>query len=223
MAGIGAALARAGFRLVGGFTPETGDAVPEVAPGVPTACLMLVGSLSSELFPRFDESPEARDSAPDPLDRYTRRVLTPIAGAAGLAPVFVFDGPPYHPFQRWALRVGGFSPSPMGLLAHERFGPWLALRAAFLTSDAMGETGPRPGDGPCPSCAARPCMAACPAGALGPGGYDVPRCLAHLEATPDAACHSGCLARRACPVGSAFAQDPEAGAFHMRSFLAGAV
>ncbi|WP_156884509.1 hypothetical protein [Stappia stellulata] len=223
MAEIGAALARAGFRLVGGFAPRAEDGVPELPHGVPTAGLMLVGSLSSELFSLFDKSPEARDGAPDPLDRYTRRVLTPIAGAAGLAPVFVFDGPPYHPFQRWALRVGGFSSSPMGLLAHETFGPWLALRAAFLSLETVVDTRDVPDEGPCPSCVARPCIKACPAGALGPAGYDVPRCLAHLEATPDAACHSGCRARHVCPVGSAFAQGPREGAFHMRSFLAGAV
>ncbi|WP_157727716.1 hypothetical protein [Stappia sp. ES.058] len=220
MAEIGAALACAGFRLVGEFSPEPGDAVPDIAAGIPTAGLMLVGSLSNELFPHFTGSPEARDGAPDPLDRHTRRVLAPIAKAAGMTPVFVFDGPPYHPFQRWALRVGGVSPSPMGLLAHETFGPWLALRAAFLTGGPVAAVSR---GGPCPSCRDTPCISACPAGALGPGGYDVPRCLAHLEATPDAACHSGCLARHACPVGSAFAQGPQEGAFHMRSFFAGAV
>jgi hypothetical protein len=218
MADIGAALAHAGFRLLGGFTPDPDDAVPDIAPGVPATGLMLVGSLSNELFPHFDESAEARDGAPDPLDRHTRRVLTPIAEAAGMVPIFVFDGPPYHPFQRWALRVGGFSPSPMGLLAHERSGPWLALRAAFLTREPVPAVSRA---GPCPSCRDTPCIAACPAGALGPGGYDVPRCLAYLEATPDAACHVGCLARRACPVGTAFAQGEREGAFHMRSFLAG--
>lgn len=213
----------ANFRLLGRFAPEPADQVPDAAPGRPTRALTLVGSLSDALFQPFRESPEAADGAPDPLDRYTRRVLSGIAEEAGLGIVFPFEGPPWHPFQRWALRTGGFSPSPMGVLAHREFGTWLGLRAAFLSAQPVEAPALATSPGPCGTCLEKPCIAACPAGALSdslpPAGYDVPRCLAHLRAEPDAACHTGCLARRACPYGRAHAQSPDVAALHMAAFL----
>lgn len=223
LAGIGGRLARAGFLLAGHFAPRPGDDAPAMADGAPTATLLLVGSLSDELFTPFRESPEARDDAPDPLDRYTRRVLAGIASELGLGIVFPFEGPPYFPFQRWALGTGGFSHSPMGVLAHREYGTWLGLRAALLSAQPVEATAPAASPGPCGTCLEKPCISACPASALSdappPAGYDVPRCLAHLRAAPEAVCHTGCLARRACPFGRDHAQSAPAGAFHMAAFL----
>lgn len=219
----GAALARAGFRLLGRFAATPADHLPDVADGRPALALTLVGSLSDELFTRFRESPEAADGAPDPLDRYTRRVLSALASEFRLGIVFPFEGPPYFPFQRWALRTGGFSPSPMGVLSHHAFGPWIGLRAALLSAEPVEASASATEPGPCETCLEKPCIPACPAGALAdalpPASYDVPRCLAHLRATPDAACHTGCLARRACPFGRDHAQSAEVAALHMAAFL----
>jgi hypothetical protein len=221
LAGIGRRLARAGFLVAGGFAPEPDDNVPALPDGAPAAAVLVVGSLSNTVLPILKERPEWRDGAPDPLDRYTRAALTAIAEDEQLGVVFPFDGPPWHPFQRWALRTGGFSRSPLGILADELHGPWLGLRAALLSREALPATG-RSGDGPCPTCSDPPCISACPAGALDGNGYDVPRCLAWLSANPSADCHRGCLARRACPFGRAHAQGYEEAGFHMRSFLSAA-
>jgi hypothetical protein len=219
----GAALARAGFRLVGHFAAIPADHVPDIAQGRPARALILVGSLSDELFAPFRESPEAADDRPDPLDRYTRRALGGIAGGLGLGIVFPFEGPPYFPFQRWALRTGGFSQSPMGVLAHRTFGPWIGLRAALLSPEPVEGPDAAEEPGPCGTCLEKPCISACPAGALRdaapPASYDVPRCLAHLRAEPQATCHTGCLARRACPYGHEYAQSRDAAALHMKAFL----
>lgn len=219
IAGLGDRLARAGFCLLGQFAPAPGDAVPGARAGHAARAVLVVGSLSNPLFEIFGTSPEAIDGLPDPLDRFTRRVLTGLAGSEGLGIVFPFDGPPYHPFQRWALKAGGFSRSPMGVLAHHEFGPWTGLRAALLSPEPMAVPASLPEQGPCPTCSDTPCMSACPAGALSQTGYDVPRCLAYLRANPAAPCHAGCIARRACPFGRAHAQSEEAGSFHMRAFL----
>ena len=215
------ALIRAGFLMLGGFHPTVGDDAPPLADGRTPDTLMLIGSAGRQLFDVFCRAREYADGRPDPLDRYTRRALSEIASSMDLEPVFVFDGPPYYPFQRYALRVGGFSPSPMGLLAHRNFGPWVALRAVFLSPEPFGRFESHGLDGPCTTCHSTPCIAACPAGALSAAsGYDVPRCRDHLaEAGAVAACLSGCLARHACPVGQDYAHDASQGAFHMRSFL----
>lgn len=219
IAGLGDRLARAGFCLLGRFAPTVDDVVPDARAGHAARAVLVVGSLSNSLFAIFGTSPEAADGLPDPLDRFTRRVLTELADSEGLGIVFPFDGPPYHPFQRWALKAGGFSRSPMGVLAHREFGPWTGLRAALLSPEPMAVPASLPEQGPCPTCSDTPCISACPAGALSQTGYDVPRCLAHLRANPAASCHAGCVARHACPFGRTHAQSEEAGSFHMRAFL----
>lgn len=216
---VGDRLARAGFCLLGRFEPVPDDAVPDIRPGRETRAVLVVGSLSNALFKIFATSPEAADDQPDPLDRFTRRILSDLAASEGLGIVFPFEGPPYHPFQRWTLRAGSFSRSPMGVLAHRAFGPWAGLRGALLSAEPLTVSSDAGADGPCPTCLEKPCLSACPAGALSQAGYDVPRCLAYLRADPAAPCHDGCLARHACPFGRPHAQSAEAGSFHMRSFV----
>ena len=213
-----------GFRLLGGFHTDAncraGEAdcdCPPAPGGGPAATLILVGNAGDALWRAFSAAPEACDGAPDPLDRYTRRTLQPIARHAGLAAVFPFEKP-WWPFQRWALAAGGFSPSPMGVLAHHRYGPWAGFRAAFVSADRLGDFPENGLPGPCPTCADKPCIAACPPKALSPAGYDVPRCLAHLGEPADAVCLSGCLARIACPFGEIYRHAPAQARFHMRAF-----
>src|SRR5262249_14794518 len=91
-------------------------------------------------------------------------------------------------------------------------GPWMALRAAILVPFAL--SAPRPADGfdPCPTCVERPCIQACPVGAVGPGGWDVPRCAEHRIADPED-CGSGCHSRIAGVYGREHRYPPDALAF----------
>lgn len=214
------ALAGAGFLCLGGFETADGADLLPLAGGTPARSLLLIGSTGPSVWPKLTTSSEAADGAADPLDRYTRRVLTAIAAAEDLDVVFPFDGPPYHPFQQWAKRCGGFSQSPMGVLAHHDYGPWTGFRAAFLSARPLAFQAGAPAAGPCESCEEKPCISACPAEALSlEAGYDVPRCRTHLAADRSRLCWSGCLARRACPYGAAHRQDPENARFHMESFI----
>ena len=137
--------------------------------------------------------------------------------------VFPFDGPPWHPFQRWAVRAEpGLRASPLGMLIHPVFGLWHAYRAALLLAEALPLPEPTPLEHPCERCADRPCLNACPAGALASGAYDVPRCRSYLRADPEASCHKvGCLARHACPVGREWVQEPAQAAHHTAAFAGG--
>ena len=139
----------------------------------------------------------------------------------GASALYPFDGPPYWPFQRWAMRAEPVRPSPLGILIHPRHGLWHAYRAAL----AFAEEIPLPPreDAPdlCGECADKPCLAACPVGAFGAAGYDVGACLEHLRSAAGRDCMTaGCRARRACPVGQQHAYPPAQAAFHMAAFRA---
>ncbi len=157
--------------------------------------------------------PEFADGAPDPLDRWSARVIGALAAAAGGRAAFPFGGPPHAPFYAWALRSGQFFAAPMRLLVHPEMGLWASLRGAVVLPARRDL--PLPAKPPCTGCAA-PCLRACPAGAMSAQGYDVPACHAALGGTD---CLSqGCAARRACPISRGYGRLPQQSAWHMRHF-----
>jgi hypothetical protein len=140
-----------------------------------------------------------------------------IAAFGGQA-LFPFGDPPYRPFYRWALRTGRAWPSPVTLLVHETAGLMVSYRGAIALAERL-DLPAAPHESPCDSCADRPCLGACPAGALTARGYDVPACHAFLDTGPGADClSSGCALRRACPLSQAYGRLPEQSAYHMRLF-----
>ncbi|HUL08439.1 MAG TPA: hypothetical protein VLV76_19085 [Candidatus Acidoferrum sp.] len=210
-----------GLHLRGGFHPTDEDGVPALPDGQVPATLLLIGNVGGSLWPAFSQSVEAGDGAPDPLNRWTERVIGGIARAVGATPLYPFGGPPYLPFQRWAMRADPVAPSPLGILIHPDYGLWHAYRGALAFAEqlALPPRAERPR--PCDSCAGRPCLSACPVGAFTAQGYDVPACLVQIASPPGKACMAaGCLARRACPVGSAYGYGEAQAGFHMAAFRA---
>lgn len=151
----------------------------------------------------------------DPLDRFTRTAVEDAArDVPGARCHFPFDPTPGAlDFQALGALAGLGRPSLVGVLVHPEFGPWIALRAAVVVPGDVAA--PRPADGfdPCPTCVERPCIAACPVGAVGPRGWDVVGCVAHRLAA-DGHCADACAARIACVYGRAHRPPPEALAFH---------
>ncbi len=210
-----------GLHLRGGFHPTAEDGVPPLADGRTSATLMLIGNVGSSLWPEFSSSVEADDGAPDPLNRWTRRVVGGIAHEVGAMPLFPFGGPPYLPFQRWAMRAEAVAPSPLGILIHPDYGLWHAYRGALAFAERLPLPARVERPRPCDSCPDRPCLGACPVGAFSGRGYDVPACIGHIGSGAGGSCmDSGCLARRACPVGPAYGYREAQARFHMAAFLA---
>ena len=207
-------LLRGGFALVQEMDQKLLDLAPE------GRSLVLIGNAGSEMWRRSGAAIEAT-GAPNPLDRWTRNVIAPLATAFGGKALFPFDGPPYWPFQRWAARAEGVAPSPLGILMHPEYGLWHAYRAAILLPVALEWAAPA-GSHPCDACRDKPCLSTCPVGAFTGAGYEVDHCVAHVAATKSktGTCfRSGCLARLACPIGTAWRYAPEHAQFHMRAFL----
>ncbi|KFE35552.1 hypothetical protein [Thioclava atlantica] len=167
-------------------------------------------------WPHVTAAPEFADTAPHPLDRWSSRVIGGIAPAFGARALFPFDGPPWPPFIRWALSSGQSFASPVHMLVHARMGLWASLRGALALPGRLPL--PEALQSPCLGCDA-PCADACPVAALGPEGYDVPACHAHLDRAEGRDCReNGCRARRACPVGKSYGRLPQQSAWHMRQF-----
>lgn len=209
---LSSSLAEFGLLPRGAFHPGPDDAAPD---GMGT--ILLVGHAGPGMWRAFASADRVGEHA---LDDWSAAVLDDIARAAGATAYYPSDGPPYQPFQRWAMKAEPVRSSPLGIVIHPDYGLWHGYRGAL----AFTETLPLPPRddraSPCETCADRPCLSTCPVGAFGQGGYDVPACAAHLRAQAGSDCMAlGCRARRACPAGREYIYEAPQAAFHMIAFL----
>ncbi|MDQ2095733.1 ferredoxin [Rhodalgimonas zhirmunskyi] len=217
-----AAALRERLALFGALHPDPDPCLPESAGlgpdgGKNSGTLLLFGPAEPGFWDHFTAQPEYSDGAPDPLDRWSKRVLVPLAQAAGGTALFPSDGPPYPPFIAWALASGQAFTSPVGLLVHHTAGLMVSYRGAIYlpTRHALPVTAANP----CESCAAQPCRTACPVAALTPAGYDIPACKSFLATPEGTDCMTqGCAVRRACPLSQTYGRLPGQSAFHMKAF-----
>ncbi len=206
----------AGLIPRGAFHPAAADGVPPLAADTPARTVVLAGNAGPQMWLAYDA---ARAVQPMTLDEWSARVLTGLAARLRARALFPFERP-YLPFQRWAARAEACHASPLGLLIHPDYGLWHGYRGALLFAELIELPPPDRRASPCASCADRPCLAACPAGAFDGTAYDVPACARHLAGTPQPACMEiGCLARHACPVGRDYRYAPAQARFHMQAFL----
>ena len=149
-----------GLAVLGAFHPGPAD-------GAPAGCgtLVLLGPDGPEFWAVFQAAPESRDGAPDPLNRWSERVI------GGLAAALRRRGRSF----RSAGRPGCPSPPGRGGAARPGSRRWgcSCMRGSGSSSpiaarwrSLRGSRCPTPPARPCDTCAA-PCLGACPAGALG--------------------------------------------------------
>lgn len=211
LADISARLAPYRLGLFGGFHAEPADGLPA---GIAT--LVMVGPQEPGFWVHMTTQPEWSDGRPDPVDRWSRRVIGRIACDLGAKAYFPFGGPPYHPFYRWALRTGRAWDSPVRLLVHDEAGLMVSYRGVLALRERLDL--PAPGPRPCNTCD-KPCLTSCPAKALTGSGYDVPACHDWLDRAQGRACLSqGCAVRMSCPLSQSYGRLPEQSAYHMRQF-----
>ena len=214
---IEGALAGTGLIVRGGFHPDAGAEKLGKA-----ATVVLIGNAGADMWTAFTAAttPAARATDANPLDDWICQVLDKAAGALGCRVLYPFTGPPYFPFQQWACKAGGVFVSPTGPLVHPEFGLWHAYRGALVFEDRLALAAPSGHASPCEGCADKPCLRACPADAFVTGEYDVPACVGHVASSSGNDCRTtGCLARRACPVGAGYVYGPDQAGFHMEKFL----
>ena len=210
---IAQALAEHGLLPRGAFHPGAEDDAPDG-----TGTILLAGNAGPGMWDAFAAAGRV---GPDALDAWSRAVLEAVARRFEAAALFPFGGPPYLPFQRWAMKAEPLAPSPLGIVIHPDYGLWHGYRGA-LAFAGRRELPPRDDRAsPCESCADRPCLSACPVSAFDGTRYDVPACADYLRTGDGADCMTrACLARRACPVGLEYVYQPAQAEFHMTAFLA---
>lgn len=196
------------LTVLGAFHPEPEDDLGDAQ------TVVLLGPDEPGFWDALKASPEW--GGPDPVDRWSARVIGAWAAEIGAEAFFPFGGPPYHPFIGWAQRTGRVHSSPVGLLIHDEAGLFVSFRGALALPERLELDAPEPS--PCETCAERPCLSACPVDALKGDRYDVPACKAFLRTGADCLTH-GCRARRACPVSQGWGRDAEQSAYHMQNFL----
>ncbi|NNE42307.1 MAG: hypothetical protein HKN14_15475 [Marinicaulis sp.] len=208
------AIKGAGLSPGGAFHLGTDD-----LPAGETASTIVMLAFGAREWPAFAASPEYQDGRPHRLDRWSMRVVSALAHELDATPYFPFTAP-LMPFIRWAQKAEPVYPSEIGMLIHPEFGLWRAWRGALGFQEKIDIPAKDARARPCDTCADKPCLSACPAGAMkGDGVYDVPACGAHIRSPAGGACmDGGCLARRACPVGQGHQYTQEQAAFHMRAF-----
>ena len=205
--------AQEALDILGGFHPVETDKTPDTC-----KTLLLLGPARG-FWSHINSTPEMNDKRADPIDRWSTRVITKLAGKVGATAAFPFGGPPYAPFYSWALRTGRVWSSPVKLAVHDTHGLFVSFRGALLLPHAL-DLPDTPKEAPCSSCA-KPCLGACPVWALTDEGYDVKTCHGYLDSDKGQACMTqGCAVRRSCPVGHTL-RDPEQSAYHMSVFHKG--
>lgn len=206
------ALSQNGLCVLGGFTPTDADEI------LATECrsLLMVGPDEPRFWSIFSRSAEFSDCDPNPMDRWSHRVLTQIANDHDCVAHFPFGGPPFAPFYQWALNTGRVFASPIRLLVHDTSGLFVSFRGALAVPyDIDFDTT----QSPCQSCPA-PCLNACPVNAFAEGAYNAASCSAELRNLDREDCvATGCAARRACPISKDFGRVTAQSKFHMRNFI----
>lgn len=234
LAAVRAAAAPRGLNLVAALPLERYDAAVKAearaAPIDPAArAIVVIGNGGGALWAAL-KAHAARNPGwwerQNPLDDFTREMVERDVAAPlrkmGLRCTAVYPfmrGAPALDFIALARAAGIAGPSIVGVAVHPVFGPWIAFRAALLLDAPLDAPGEAAGFDPCPGCAARSCISACPAGAVSfPAGWDVPRCLTH-RVEVEADCAGRCHARVGCVLGPEHRYPDDELAYHQMRAL----
>ena len=202
------------LAIFGGFHPDEQDKIPKG-----TRTLIMLGPREPGFWAYLKSQEEFQQGLPNPLDRWSKRVIDLIGIKSGGEPIYPFGGPPYHPFMTWALKTGRSWHSPVQFLVHETAGLMVSYRGVLAYQDHIPLPEP-PGVSPCETCADKPCMTACPIGVLTPDGYDADGCRTYIGSFEGQDCLGmGCQVRRICPVSQTYQRDPRQSEFHQMAFL----
>lgn len=119
----------------------------------------------------------------------------------GRAREIIYPGDIPVDLQALGTIAGWHHASPFMLGINADWGTWFAYRVVLLADTNLEPSRPLQGESPCARCADKPCIAACPAGAMDGGSFALDKCIAYRRKA-SSRCKATCVARVSCPVGS---------------------
>lgn len=140
----------------------------------------------------IDEFSKARMH--DFLAAYQHRLIYPSTDSIGL--------------QALGKLAGWHHASPFMVGINARWGSWYAYRALALADSDFPLTVPQDQPSPCITCDGKPCLAACPAGAVTAEAFSLGKCIAWRRQS-QSPCRETCLSRLACPIAREHRYTPE--------------
>lgn len=169
--------------------------------------LILLGHGGKTLWAALKASAISSDN---PIDDFSRRSAEQwfAAQCPATAHEIIYPGTIPVGLQALGKIAGWHHASPFMVGIHQDWGTWYAYRVVMLAATDLPTSTPRHSESPCASCADRPCVASCPAGALDDGRFALEKCLAYRR-QPSSRCKTTCIARITCPVGSAHRYSDE--------------
>jgi len=214
------AIGAGGLSVRGSFIPDACEHGPPFLDGTCCGTVVLLGWTGGDQWPVFASSLEFHDGLPDPLNRWSRRLIDGMATELGAAAFYPFGGPPWLDFQSWALKAEPVHRSPLGLLIHPQWGLWHSYRGALGLRECLDLPQQKRAASPCESCRGKPCLSACPVSAFATDRpYDYAACRSHLEGAGEDCRTRACAARRACPIAPEKRYSQPQAAFHTRALL----
>ncbi len=182
---------------------------------------IVIGNAGPRFWNRFRGEHKGRlDRAKgeDPLDGFTVRETAPLSAILAERgfterTVYPFFGATDHAlsFRELAIAAGFGVWSVLGLVLSPVYGPWIASRAAILTSTPLAPTGRLESFDPCSACPA-PCIDICPGDAFPGRQWSARACLSAKSRLEP--CRQRCLSRIHCVYGSEYRYAPEEMAYH---------
>ena len=169
--------------------------------------LVLLGNGGSDFWRALKQFGHQTD---DPVDYFSRILVNRFVDdyldshqmlAKGHKMLWLYPQTDYlTPLQQLGEIAGWGHPSPIGNSINAQYGLWFAYRAAFLTTAELPLRQEPSQPSPCESCHDKPCISACPAGAVGAiGRFGLNSCI-DQRLVDNSTCADRCLARLACPI-----------------------
>jgi len=196
-------LAKKGFNLAG---VTAGEPYQEYLTNCQSAIVFANGG--TQFWECFVEdiraNPEHFTEHQHPVDDFVLRCIESVDSVPNHTRRWITcseDSDVFLDFRVLAERVGLGHQSPVGLLIHPEYGLWVSMRMVLLTTEHLSHT-VLSTVSPCTGCETKPCINACPAGAVSISGWSVQKCASfHREST---VCEGVCYSRMRCPVGSQY-------------------